>query len=567
MMETESFVRCDNLFKIYKVADRSAERSRRSLEVVALQGLNLEMAQGQMMALVGPSGVGKSTLLNVIGGLDTPSAGSVWVTGWDLLRMKDRERVEYKRQVVGFVWQQPARNLLPYLSARENVELPMQYNGVEAGVRKKRALELLDVIGLADRADFRPDRLSGGEQQRAALAVALANNPPLLLGDELTGQVDSESAMQVLDALQAINQAFGTTVIVVTHDPLVASRVDRVVTMRDGRASAEIRRCRNQEDSSVHEEEWVILDPVGRLQLPRAYVNTLEMRELVRLHLEPDHISVWPQKGDERRALGDPAAGRRSQSSILHPQSSILHPQSSILHPQFSDVGVSITTKNLTRTFELAGEKVHALRKVDLEIPAGSLSAIKGPSGSGKTTLLTLVAGLDEPTEGSVHFGERSLAEMSAQEKIDLCRQQIGFVFQTFGLLPFLSVEENVQVPLRLLRTSRQERKVLVDEVLEMVGLSGRANHRTYELSGGEQQRVAIARALVKHPTLILADEPTGQLDSLTGASIIALLKQIATQTGVTVVVASHDPNVHEAAERVFELKDGWLVGTVEQAG
>ncbi|MDY6877051.1 MAG: ATP-binding cassette domain-containing protein [Chloroflexota bacterium] len=542
-MGTEPFVLCDNLFKIYKVAD---------LEVVALQGLNLGLTQGEMMALVGPSGVGKSTLLNVIGGLDTPSAGSVWVAGWDLLRLRDRERVEYKRQVVGFVWQQPSRNLLPYLSARENVELPMQHNGVQVGVRKKRALELLDAVGLADRADFHPDHLSGGEQQRAALAVALANNPPLLMGDELTGQVDSESAMQVLDAVQAINQAYGTTIIIVTHDPLVASRVDRVVTVRDGRTSTEIRRCRDQEDGSVHEQEWVILDQVGRLQLPRAYVNNLEMRELVRLHLEPDHISVWPQEGNERQALDD------SPSSILHPPSPIRHPPS-------SDTGVSITTKNLTRTFELAGEKIHALQKVNLEIPAGSLSVIKGPSGSGKTTLLTLVAGLDEPTAGTVHFGERSLAEMSPQGKINLCREEIGFVFQTFGLLPFLSVEENVQVPLRLLRTSRQKRRGLVDEVLEMVGLADRAHHRTYELSGGEQQRVAIARALVKRSTLILADEPTGQLDTLTGASIIALLKKIVTEAGTTVVVASHDPNVHEAADWIFELKDGRMVRTVDQ--
>jgi putative ABC transport system ATP-binding protein len=175
---------------------------------------------------------------------------------------------------------------------------------------------------------------------------------------------------------------------------------------------------------------------------------------------------------------------------------------------------------------------------------------------------LNLIAGLDDPTAGDAYFGEHSLARMSAQEKIGLCRQQIGFVFQTFGLLPFLSVAENVQVPLRLLRTSRSERSVLVDDVLEMVGLSGRADHRAYELSGGEQQRVAIARALVKRPTLILADEPTGQLDSLTGARIIALLRETATRTGVTVVVASHDPNVHEVADWVFELQDGRLVET-----
>jgi peptide/nickel transport system ATP-binding protein len=472
--------------------------------------------------------------------------------------MKDRERVEYKRRVVGFVWQQPARNLLPYLTARENVELPMQHNNAEAAIRKTRSLELLDVVGLADRADFRPDHLSGGEQQRVALAIALANNPPLLLGDELTGQVDSESAMRVLDALRAINQAYGTAVIIVTHDPLVASRMDRVVTMRDGRTSTEIRRHQGQE-----EREWVILDRVGRLQLPRAHVNTLEMRERVRLHLEPDHVSVWPLEADRRR----PADVQRSDDQPRVIDDPAPSPGPIVPHVERGRAGIPITVENLSRTFELAGEKVHALRDVSLEMPAGILSAIKGPSGSGKTTFLNLLAGLDEPTAGAVRLGERLLAGMSPEERIELRQRQIGYVFQTFGLLPFLTVEENVQVPLRLLNTSRQERRALVNEVLDTVGLADRARHRTYELSGGEQQRVAIARALVKRPTLLLADEPTGQLDSLTGASIITLMQKIAAQAGITVVVASHDPNVHEAAGRVFELKDGRLIGVVDQTG
>jgi peptide/nickel transport system ATP-binding protein len=537
-METQPFILCDNLVKIYKVAD---------LEVVALQGLDLELQQGEMMALIGPSGSGKTTLLNVIGGLDTPSAGEVWVSGWDLLKMKNRDRVKYQRQVVGFVWQQTSRNLLPYLSARENVELPMLLNGTKSSRREKRALELLDTVGLADRADFRPDQLSGGQQQRVALAVALANNPPLLLGDELTGQVDSESASQVLDALRNISHALGTTIIVVTHDPSVASRMDRVVAIRDGRTSTEIRRRRDKEDGTVHEEEWVILDQVGRLQLPRAYVDTLEMKERVKVRLEPDHVSVWPQQ-DARR-------GPVAIQPAIQPH----------IQPTEQPTGVSVATQDLTRVFELGVEKIHAIQDVSLAIPTGCLALVKGPSGSGKTTLLNLIAGLDEPTAGTVLIGDHALAEMSAQEKIDLRRQQIGFVFQTFGLLPFLSVEENVQVPLRLLRASGKERQTLTDQVLEMVGLSARARHRTYELSGGEQQRVAVARALVKRPALILADEPTGQLDTLTGAGIITLLKEIASQTGVTVVVASHDPNVQEAADRIYVLQDGRLVQDIEK--
>jgi peptide/nickel transport system ATP-binding protein len=538
-MENETFVQCENLVKIYKVAD---------LEVVALQGLNLELAQGEMMALVGPSGAGKSTLLNVIGGLDTPSAGGVRVAGWDLLKMKNRDRVRYKREVVGFVWQQPSRNLLPYLSARENVELPMQLNNVKSSKRKKRASDLLDAVGLADRAGHRPDRLSGGEQQRVALAVSLANNPALILGDELTGQVDSAAAGKVFDALVNINQAFGTTIIVVTHDPLVASRMTRVVAIRDGRTSTEIRRRRNQDDGSLHEEEWVILDQVGRLQIPSAYIDTLEMRERVRVRLEPDHVSVWPQA-----EAGHPPELRDGPIPTVMPI---------VARQTDQPMGVSVVTTDLSRTFELGAEDIHALQNINLTIPAGTLAVAKGPSGSGKTTLLNLIASLDEPTSGVVRIGEQSLNDLSPQEKIALRRHQIGFVFQTFGLLPFLSVEENLQVPLRLLHTSRQERQTRIAEMMDAIGLADRAKHRIYELSGGEQQRVGIARALVKRPALILADEPTGQLDTLTGASIIALLREIVDRTGVTVVIASHDPNVHEAADLIFELKDGHLSGT-----
>ncbi len=540
--DEKSFVLCSNLVKIYKIATQ---------EVVALQGMNLSIPRGEVVALIGPSGVGKSTLLNVIGGLDTPSAGNVQVAGWDLLRLTERERVIYKRQVVGFVWQQPARNLLPYLSARENVELPMEYNGIDANSRKKRALELLDVVGLAGRANFLPSRLSGGEQQRTALAVALANNPPLLLADEPTGQIDTEAAMQVLDALQVINQTLKTTIILVTHSALIASRMERVVTIRDGHASTEIRRRRDCSDDSFHEEEWTILDPTGRLQLPRTYVNTLEMKDLVRLHLEPEFISVWPSTGlrhespkrEATRSLEKwlPAAGYQKHK------------------------GATIKVESLTRTYQLAGESVHALRDVTLTITAGSFSVIKGPSGSGKTTFLNLLACLDEPTSGKMQFGEHLLQEITAQEKINFIREKVGYVFQTFGLLPFLSVEENVQIPLRLLHIAPQERQRLVASVLKLVGLENRITHRVYELSGGEQQRVAIARALVKQPALILADEPTGQLDSLTGASIVTLLKEIARQTGVTVLIASHDPNVHEVADWLFELRDGRLVKTVHK--
>ena len=232
-MENHKFIICNNLVKIYKVAD---------LEVVALQGLDLEVDKGEMMALVGPSGSGKSTLLNVMGGLDTPSVGQISVGDYDLLNLNARQRVRYKREIVGFLWQQPTRNLLAYISARENIELPLMLTQRSAQERKDRSQEILDVLGLSERADFRPEQLSGGEQQLVALGVALANNPQLLLADEPTGQLDSDSAELMFDALREINKIYKTTIIIVTHDPEVAARVDRVVGIRDGRTSTEIRR-------------------------------------------------------------------------------------------------------------------------------------------------------------------------------------------------------------------------------------------------------------------------------------------------------------------------------------
>ncbi|HLF89105.1 MAG TPA: ABC transporter ATP-binding protein, partial [Anaerolineales bacterium] len=297
-MANDTLVLCDNLVKIYKVAD---------LEVVALQGLDLEIPRGEIMALVGPSGAGKSTLLNLLGALDTPSAGALSVAGQDLLKMSEADRVRYKRDTVGFVWQQPARNLLPYLTARENVELPMLLNGVNPSQRRKRAMELLEMVMLADRENFRPDRLSGGQQQRAALAIALANRPPLLMGDELTGQVDTESANEIFSALRRINKALKTTIIIVTHDPQVAAKVDRVVAIRDGRTSTEVRRTFDHM-GKISEEEWVILDGAGRLQLPKPYVEKLDMRERVKVRLEESHVSVWPQRatipGEEKKREG-----------------------------------------------------------------------------------------------------------------------------------------------------------------------------------------------------------------------------------------------------------------------
>ncbi|GGT13669.1 ABC transporter ATP-binding protein [Nonomuraea spiralis] len=281
----DAHIVCDNLVRIYKTE---------GVEVVALQGLDLVIDKGELVAIVGASGSGKSTLLNVLSGLDVPTAGVARVAGTDLLAMTAKDRLRYRRSVVGFIWQQTARNLLPYLTARENVELPMKLaGGGRAG--RARAGELLELLGVGYCADRRTPEMSGGEQQRVAIAVALANEPQLILADEPTGELDSETSEQVFDSLRKANRELGVTVVIVTHDPLVSEQVDRTVGIRDGRTSSETLR-REGAEGQIVAEEYAVLDRVGRLQLPRDFMNALDMERRVRLELESDHIGVWPAR-------------------------------------------------------------------------------------------------------------------------------------------------------------------------------------------------------------------------------------------------------------------------------
>lgn len=265
---TSKAIVCENLVKIYKTADS---------EVLALQGLDLVVEHGEIMAIIGNSGSGKSTLLNMIGGLDRPSAGKLWVDGLDLFKLDEKQLVNYKRKTVGFVWQNNARNLLPFLSVWQNVQLPMLLGRESA--KKSAALDLLALVGMDHKKNSRLFQLSGGEQQRVAIAIALANRPSVLLADEPTGSVDAKTGENVLNVFRQVNKELHTTVVIVTHDRQLAKKVNRVVSIRDGKIASErlmkesYRERLSEITSQIEEEkvqdEFVVIDRAGRIQLPR----------------------------------------------------------------------------------------------------------------------------------------------------------------------------------------------------------------------------------------------------------------------------------------------------------
>ncbi len=285
----DNIIICDNLVKIYKTED---------VEVLALQGLDILIGRGELMAIIGNSGSGKSTFLNMIGGLDRPSAGRLIVDGKDLFKMNERELVDYKRNTVGFVWQNNARNLLPYLTAAENVQMPMLFTNSDQKKRAK-ALELLEMVGLSHRKDSKLSQMSGGEQQRVAIAIALANSPKILLADEPTGSVDVKTGAYILDVFKEINENTGLTIIIVTHDRMLSKKVHRVAAIRDGKISSEMimkQSYRNRmneitafTEQSEIQDEYSILDRAGRVQIPREVLEGL--------HLDGNKVKLELQDG------------------------------------------------------------------------------------------------------------------------------------------------------------------------------------------------------------------------------------------------------------------------------
>jgi ABC-type lipoprotein export system ATPase subunit len=539
--DSSAFIRLDRVYKVHRVGN---------VGIAALGGVSFEVARGEFAAIVGPSGAGKSTILNLIGGVETATAGLVSVGGTDLSQLDASGLSDYRRTMIGFLWQGTTKNLIPYLTVAQNAELPLLLAGVKSAAnRRRRTAYLLELIGLTDRAKHLPALLSGGEQQRAGLVVALAHEPAIVLADEPTAEIDAEGADQVIEALRATCTKLGSTVIMATHDLVAASKTDVTFRLIDGRVRGPAGR--------------VNVDSSGRITLPAAAASLLgPAASELEVELEGDEIRIRRLQeaieyqpgglaGGARRAVRSRApVAMTSEQAIggAHASAAAAHAEAPLL-----------SAEELHRTYSHGGTSTVALRNVSLQLTPGELVVVIGPSGSGKSTLLGILGGFEPPDSGGVMWAGRSLADLSTTELARRRASQFGVVFQSLGLFPALTARENVYLPLLISGADPDSSAAVAESWLRRVGLDDRAEHRLFELSLGQQQRVAVARALAPDPDIVLADEPTAEMDHEAANAVIEALREVSLRGG-GVILASHDPRVLLVADRVLVLRAGHLV-------
>jgi ABC-type lipoprotein export system ATPase subunit len=491
-------------------------------DAAALAGTNLELGRGEVLCVLGPSGAGKSTLLRVVAGLQPPSAGIVRVLGRDLGRMPARSRSQVRNELMGFLGQHTDTALSPDLRMRDAVALPLALRGVPRRDRRRRVDELLQVTGLADRADARPGELSGGERQRFALCAALAHRPALLLADEPTGELDDASADAVRALIVELARTDGTSVILVTHDPGTAGVADRTLRIRDGRIVSDRR----------DGEEALVIDS-GWLRLPADLLTQAGIGRRARAQPTPDGVIVTRAAGDS----GPPPANTAPAAPSVPPPPQRWAP---------ARVELCSVARTYTRRQVLSG--------LTHEFAPGQVTAVTGRSGAGKTTLLKLMAGLDRPSSGQVVLDGHDLGDDNGEQLASLRRHRIGYLSQEPAPIEFLSAEENTALILRIRGWDADAAAERAMTALTRAGLADRARQRVHRLSAGEAQRLALARALAGARGLLIVDEPTSRQDETNARAVAALLAAAAHQDGQTVICATHDPAVIGPADHVLAL-------------
>lgn len=488
-------------------------------DAAALQGAELCARSGEVLCVLGPSGAGKSTLLRVIAGLQTPSAGIVRVMGADIGRQRERTRAAFRHRHLGLLGQSSASALAPDLPVAQAVELPLILRGqLDRRARGVRAAELLEIVGLGDRANALARELSGGERQRAALCAAVAHRPTLLLADEPTGELDQFNAETMLRLIAHLAATTRMSVIIATHDQATANFADRTITISGGRI-AEERKGR---------KETVVVSEAGWMRLGPALRESAGIGDRARAESAIGAVLVLPS-GD---ATSRPAAA----PVMLGPSNGLTPAQVQLRAVAFGYGRDRRVLDGFTHDFE-----------------RGHMTVISGRSGSGKSTLLRLIAGLDRPDAGELMIDGRPLSVLDRDQLASLRRQRIGYMPQEPAAVTRLSALENIILALQIRGVAVDVAEPRASGLLASLALPQRARQLVSRLSAGETQRVALARALACGRGLLVLDEPTSRLDEANARLVAAVLAR-ARQEGQTIICATHDPLLISHAHETLAL-------------
>ena len=506
-----TLVEARDLFCVYPGSDGG---------VAALQGLTLDVDEGEVCVVLGPSGSGKTTLMRVLAGFERPSAGSIVVAGLNLATLSSGRLADYRSRLLGYADQHYWRALAGELTAEQLVGVALGLQGEPEPDRLARAHELLERVGLRDRADAHPGELSGGEQQRIALCAALAHRPRLLIADEPTGELDEDSAAIVYGLLAELSREEGVTALVVSHDPRSAAIADRVVHIRDGRVSEE----RSSEGAAI------VVGRGGWMRVPEDALREAGIVDRATVHAREGVVELRP-------------LGAFREATLMLPELA-------------GAAGVVVEVRDVSRRYGLDV----ALDGVTATFAPGRLTVVTGPSGSGKSTLLSLVAGLDVPDEGEVVVGGQVISMLDREERARFRRDAIAFIGQSPGLSGFLTARENVELGLAIRGVEGVEAHERAIDALVAVGLADQADRSADLLSAGQRERVAVARALAARTPVIIADEPTSRVDLAAALTLSSLFADIAHEHGTTFVCATHDPVLVRFADEDVKLESGAAV-------
>ncbi len=538
-------IECKDLIKIYQDEENK-------IRVPALRGCDLSVKTGEIFSIIGPSGSGKTTLINILAGLDKCSSGEVQVGGYQLALMSSKELNLYRKKMIGVVSQFPERTLFLDGTIKDNLKFALRLNQDSSISILKRNQEIIEKLGIEHLMHRVVRTLSGGEMVRTAIACTLAKEAPLLLCDEPTGQLDSMNTFRVKDLLRQVTKDFGTTVVVVTHDPRFQEGVDKTCEIRDGRVSSII--DVNEKITYGAKKEFPLrfkmqIDSSNSVRLPDFIIRSLNLTNAAELQYSKKGIVrlVHPEMIEPKEVTLDEIVIKRKELVLDSLPDNYFKQKSSI-----------ITLTNVSKTYYYNGNVIHALSDVNLKLQKGDITFILGPSGSGKTTLIKILAGLECTTSGQIEILDQPFSELSDADRAVFRRENIGLVTQQGNLHPFLTITESFLLKdILSWKNIRHLDEENIETQLNQFKITQRKNSYPLEISGGELQRASLAIAVNKYPKIIILDEPTANMDAELATETMEKIYNIQKTTDITFLIATHDITLVKDDYRVLLLEDG----------